>query len=639
MSGNGNVVKARRLLPALGFGLLALGICSPPAQAAFGNCNDPGYLTRFDSQLAALSDVHCRVVGTPTALATSSGTVHIRIVKLADESYPSESETIDAVRNALDSVTRAATRLGPFAMDDTTILVGDTDPPGALSESFGTYAATANWTETHGPDGECDITLWRVGTDGSPDQAGPVVAHELFHCIEAATLSRAQMATYGAPGSGDPNARWWAEGAADWFSALALPAQEYMHELVGRFDRQSPDTPLYQMSDDAVVFFDWLGQNYGGRAVVPFLHHMAARSGATAQRAAMAGALHAVQWLQFAKDYLDGTIVDGHGTPIHSEPKEGGEWEWEEPGTRRVALPPFVLKREHIKLDKCDDWRLSLDPLPLPVAESIRLDERDHSDWQVGSVTARGKYRYVFVGMNTKSKALNLSVIAEKLTDHCEVEQEKPEPIEGGHGQGYTTVVSSGSRPVPATTIPATQTRTRRAPGNIDRCLVGEWDLVSGGNIGLAKVLSAETPRATFSKQGTKPSLLILKPDGTFMRDENLSISYTYTAENPDNSLKAESNQHEKSTGTWSAKDGRLTLRPMVSQLGAGRAKLVQEERASHLALRGRTSHDLPAWEYAYTCTADALKLTAPNGVEASILADSGQFPMIYRKADTGQDH
>lgn len=664
----GNRILVRRALSALALIYAVAAFWSPTAQASFGNCTDPHYLTHFDSRLAARRDVHCSVAGTPIALVTASGTVHVRIARLADDGYPSESETIATVGNAVGAVVRAARRLSPFSMDDTTILVGDTDSPGALSENFGTYAATADWTDTHGRDGECYITLWRVGAHGSPEEAGPVIAHELFHCIEAATLSRAQMATYGAPGSDDPNAKWWAEGAADWFSTLALPAPDYVHEFVDRFDKESPDTPLYKMRDAAVVFFDWLGQTQNPEDIIPFLRQMAARPGAEAQREAMSEALSADDWLQFARDYLEKSITDGRGSSIHSEPEEGAEWELGHPMFKRLSLRPFVLTRIPMSFDPCDIWTVSVIPRKSG-AVSIRSGWTD--SWHSPPVSLEGSNGHTFAGMNAGNNALKINAIAVKTEDRCEHEHEhkhkhkhehehehEHEHGTGGHNGGTNSRTTGAGSPPPP---------TKRCPQMraVDRCLVGRWQLTSGG---IGAMMKKEAPHGpghcgpnatcSLSTDITGHPVLVLNPNGSYRHTQVYKLSQKSGTEQNDgegwggttvNQLKIEN------SGRWYAKDGHLKLCSAAGksefrglkyhdwdryaiQHRDGERELVTKKKSRRPVPKVAGAGGEYLSDFSYTCSGNVLKLTGP-GPGFAALRSMGFFPILYQKTGSGQNH
>lgn len=66
--------------------------------------------------------------------------------------------------------------------------------------------------------------------------------------------------------------------------------------------------------------FLWLNDEMGPSGVMPFLHQMASRAGAGAQRSAMQRALAADQWLSFAQAYIGGDKKHPHGTVLSINP-------------------------------------------------------------------------------------------------------------------------------------------------------------------------------------------------------------------------------------------------------------------------------------------------------------------------------
>ena len=64
------------------------------------------------------------------------------------------------------------------------------------------------------------------------------IAHEMFHCVQYASLSPEQMATYGAGGD------WWIEGSAEYFANLTLPGRNYHPDLIEAFQSRATSTSL-----------------------------------------------------------------------------------------------------------------------------------------------------------------------------------------------------------------------------------------------------------------------------------------------------------------------------------------------------------------------------------------------------------
>lgn len=191
-------------------------------------------------------------------------------------------------------------------------------------------------------DGQCRVHLHVLTPDARVETAAPVLLHEVFHCVQLATLGE-DLARLSANGQ-NSGAKWWIEGSAEWFGALAWRGADVLQQRLARFDRLSATTPLHEMSYEAVVFFLWLGATRQPEAILTFLKQMAAQPDATAQRAAMVNALRLEDWLDFAKYYLEGRIAHPQGTPIACNPAAGGSGlDLDQGGT--LELEPFVLYR------------------------------------------------------------------------------------------------------------------------------------------------------------------------------------------------------------------------------------------------------------------------------------------------------
>ena len=191
-------------------------------------------------------------------------------------------------------------------------------------------------------EGECRVHLHVLSPDARVESAAPVFLHELFHCVQLATLD-AELTRSGSDGRGS-GGDWWIEGSAEWFTALALPEADLLQQRLARFDRVSADTPLHQMSYEAVVFFLWLGSARQPWAIIPFLKRMALQPDAAAQTQAMTNALSLEGWMEFARHYLEGRIAHPHGTPVNCGPPAGEQAVGFE-GVASIELEPFVLYR------------------------------------------------------------------------------------------------------------------------------------------------------------------------------------------------------------------------------------------------------------------------------------------------------
>jgi hypothetical protein len=394
--------------------LLALGTGgSGPARASFGECSDAEYLANFDTRFALEPGFLC-VESDRVPVHSDAGVTHIRIVQHLLADWATRPGATRAIKDGVTASVRAMGSLGHFSIPDVTVLLVDgfAPPTGPRDESFGDVAAAT--APLHGD--ECLIVVYLLGTGATERYAGSVIAHELFHCIQSASLTVGQVAT---TGGGTPDGgNWWGEGSADWFATLAAPAPAYMADRVLAFDRSSPTTALTRMSYDGYVFFAWLGGSaHGHESVVPFLRQMAESTSEGAQRSAMSRALAPEEWLRFAEDYIDQRIFDGQGVSIGSTPLAGETLEWTETQSHRVDLEPFVLTRRSIAF-RCGRWGVTPRPERFHAVSPIAGEGwTEFPETMDNLARDRGDLR--FVGFNASGEPAPLQ-IAGTLTESCE---------------------------------------------------------------------------------------------------------------------------------------------------------------------------------------------------------------------------
>lgn len=313
------------------------------------------YLKQFDARLEHVEYDCVERVG--LSVATTSGAGRIRLLHDRNGEWASEAGAVAEFERGVRAAAEAIARLGGVDLEPegVTILLADDFPrddrTGAISDDIGAYTERAR-------DDECRIVVYLLGPGGRERNAAFLIAHELFHCVQTANLSQAQMQTSsnGEGGGGD----WWLEGSAEWFAALALPDAAWLAAPIRDFDAASPTTPLNRMAYEAVVFFLWLGQERAPTGVMDFLRGMAGGRSDAAQHAAMA-AMGQDRWLDFAEAYLDGRIRHPHGTAISMSPQQGDIWQWSATRTQNIALEPFVLRRGVVAFD-CGRWRTAVRP-------------------------------------------------------------------------------------------------------------------------------------------------------------------------------------------------------------------------------------------------------------------------------------
>ncbi len=524
--------------------------CCTPANAAFGNCNDASYLARFDARLRTSTDFLCVEAGR-AAVSSSSGTTHIRLVHHVAADWAALPGVIRAFNNGINASARAMPSLGSFRFTDVTVLLIDDLPPGGSTERCGEIAAQTSFL----PGDECLIAVWLLGEAARPDTAASAIAHEIFHCVQRANLSTAQMQS-GASGSG-AGGDWWLEGSAEWFITAAMAAPWYSSDRVRIFDEQSRILPLNRMAYEAYVFFSWLGRPR--TRVLPFLRGMASSANVSAQRNAMMAALTEDQWLQFAKDYMDQHIRDGQGASIGSTPQRGNSMLWSATRTERINLVPFTLNRGDLFFE-CGRWNVSPRPVRYHAAKA-----RDAASWGAipSSIDALdGRMReYRFVAMASANADTPMQITG-TLAHRC--------------------TECAGTR-------------------TIDRCLIGTWQMTSDGAQQFMRQF-VPADKARLSNYSADGSIMILNEDGTFSSGARTNARVSGEGSN------AIAQFSGQSSGRWSTSGSRVNMCPDAGN----HAGTITDSRT------GKTVPTSPVTmantSRTYTCTADTMRITMPIG-------------------------
>lgn len=562
------MTRVVRTFAALFVFVLLSSLSATPARASFGDCNDPRYLGLFDEALASLpaGSFDC-AASDPVTVSSDAGVSRIRIIQHLEASWATAPGAMRSIKDGVAAAARALPSLGSYRISDVTILLVDGFPPGTPASEPGrdveSQGQIAAWTSFDGGP-ECRITVWLLGPGATADYGGAAVAHELFHCVEAATLTSAQLSTgnVGTAGGGT----WWIEGSADWFSTVALPAPAYMQDRTDLFDSEAPTTAINAMAYESYVFFSWLGGARGPSGVVPFLRQMADSTGVGAQRAAMTRALGADDWLQFAEDYADQSIRDGHGASINSHPQApSATYRWTDTRTQRIDLAPFTITRRNLSFD-CGRWSLAPHPAryhagrPTGGAWADLPPDLDNLDHAHGDIE--------FIGMNASQDAVPLALEG-TLAARCQV---------------------CGSEPVV-----------------LDRCMIGTWEMTTSG----AEEWMREHIR-NFRVTGISAvgNTMTLNRDGTFTMGRN---DVHVTGEG--RGATGEGRLGGQATGRWSTSGGTLNLCYDSGQ-STGTATVTQDGRSVTIPL-GSTPP--PMASTPYTCSGSTLSQQIQMGAHGVV--------------------
>lgn len=361
------------VLSALAAFAAPVALCSfvPSAAHAFNDCTDVSYLERFpvaDAGRSILCVEHFRV-----PISTASGPRQIRAISDVAAGWAVPDQLIADLRAGAEAAARALPRYPGAQMDDVTFLIiedryeGDEDNPDILGITNGMEGVSGPGLP------ECLITIYGL-RGGAADQWDVTAAHELFHCVQHASLTTAQNRTYGRGGD------WWIEGSAENFAAIAVSGSQAQTGGGAAFAAAvDAGTPLYQMRHEAVPFFHWLSDQRGPSGVMTFMRAMARSPGAAAQRAAMRGALSDDAWLEFAQDVIMDDVQHPQGGAVGTGININETLTITGPGPYRFTIEPFTIHWNTVDYD-CGTWGNEISPSGANI--SLRRENaRDWEDW------------------------------------------------------------------------------------------------------------------------------------------------------------------------------------------------------------------------------------------------------------------
>lgn len=224
-------------------------------------------------------------------------TAALRLLIEAETLSPALRGRLPALRRVVDEVAAgvgpALARIPGAAMPATihVVLVNDFHREGAKAETVRRPAEPE----------DCPLMIYGAATGVSDGALARTLAHELFHCAQYRTWPR-QMAA--------ANARWWSEGAAEWFEDLALPGRAGDSDLLEAlrvFRARSGAFSLIDNTYSNVVFFSWLGP----ARVATYIPQLA--GGSETQLDGARRALSEDEYQRFAQAYIDETISTPSG--------------------------------------------------------------------------------------------------------------------------------------------------------------------------------------------------------------------------------------------------------------------------------------------------------------------------------------
>jgi len=499
----------RALLLLFALAAISLGGVRP-SQAQFTECTQD-YIDRFriagDATEPGWSpgQVNCHEFFR-YSFETPAGTRWIRLI--GDENAPRSLPPggVAAIEDAAHRATRLLSELGPYLIDDVTMLLAQPRSSPGEPQVHGGYD-DAWTTRGDGPEFRaCEIALL-ITLNHADIDIRQTVGHEIFHCVQFASL---------AEDSARNAADWWVEGSAEVFGIAAAGSAGGHSNRAAQFEVSvADDTPLYRMSYQSAVLFAWLIEQDGMSGLMPFLRQMAREDGEQAQLTAMRAVKPTQFWNDFVQAYDDRELNWPTGERIaFGQRIEGEVWAVSDGATHhQQQLWPFMVELGWIGYE-CGVWENT-------ISRDLEVRREDQRNWAPLparlDTEQRGDIRYRLATMITDDTAIDYTLDAEK-TQSCN------------------------------------ECQVSRA---IDRCLVGSWQMTS-------------SPLDFFSEQlrGSRNIVidnmgrfsLELRSDGTLTQSDapiNMTV-VTPGREGP--SIAAARGNYAPARGRWSAEEGRLAV-------------------------------------------------------------------------------
>ncbi|WP_026987083.1 hypothetical protein [Fodinicurvata fenggangensis] len=492
--------------PGSGLVFLLLVFFWPMAAGAFDDCAAGDYLAEVDPRVAGASQP-CDEVERFT-IETPRGPRAVRLVSGYD--YPAADLRVMRrdVRRGVEHSAAALFELGRLAPDDLTIWLSHLLPMEA--EDGEGYAHDSHGVTIEVSDG-CLVAVY-PGVTGARGMTF-TMAHEFFHCVQKAEMPvKANLLA----------SDWWVEGTAEWFANLVVPGTSHSQGFIAGFDALSDHVPLTALGTDSVVFFFWLSETFGAGAVADLMAAMPAEEGQSAQQDALAHFLAPDDWQHFAQAYLDQDLRQPGGGGVASTPFPGDIHVWNRSREHSITFDRLVLARAQLEFD-CGHWTLR------------RATEK--GTWKVRETSSR-----------------DWGELPEEIT----VEEGSRKRFRlAGYGiaeaEGFRLVLDGRKDPCRGCILAA---RDETA----DRCLIGGWELVSGG---YGKVIERKLRDTGVFEDLQYPDLqryLILQADGRYEQSPTPSEGMSSVLSEEGELWQGLASLAMRATGRWSVEGEELRL-------------------------------------------------------------------------------
>ena len=256
----------------------------------------------------------------------------------------------------------------------------------------------AAWIPT--PGAACQLAIFPVINEvGDPAQVEQIIAHELFHCFQYQNYRSQTMVGVGV---GD----WWIEGTAEFFGNVAFPNVNAEYEYIPDFDANSADVSLLDMDYPDYLFFQFMADQLGERAVIQLISQMPTGGGRDAQLAALAAYPDIKTLFQnFGRAYLDRSIADTGGGNEPVNPYLSPEMVLDQNAHVQRPVNDFVVER-FVMIFPADTVHTLSETIP-PAVTAVTRPQGGSGGWSPLPTTMQGcsERQLVWLGTNASSDA------------------------------------------------------------------------------------------------------------------------------------------------------------------------------------------------------------------------------------------
>jgi len=265
--------------------------------------------------------------------------------------------------------------------------------------------------------GACPVTVFPVALL-SPDAFRQTIAHEVWHCVQ-------REDNY--PDGVDAGTAWYVEGGAEYFSNVVYPSINDEHGWLGTFASDSLKKPLFDMSYEAWIWWQFLANRSSPSAVANLQRQMMiAGDGGRSAMQPNEAAFHT-----FVVEYVAGTIEDEDGSRLPGSSRWGKPLEKvtkDDQGKElKYSVEPFVAFRTFIEYKK--ELRI-LESDETSTAGDVSMVEfpnrTELNDWSEAFPEVRSKCKssvfYVLVGTTgtgTHEPKIKINKVEEASCDPC----------------------------------------------------------------------------------------------------------------------------------------------------------------------------------------------------------------------------